>query len=102
MGDPITVSLVDVKNFLMEEFFRLYKEKASQSTDNYFKKLVKEYITYYACFIGALIMLLLYFFLILFGRIKEYMWMTNLYLKVLPLDVIPKNRIHEFKSFISS
>jgi len=66
---------------------------------NYYSDMINQYTILFAVFILILVLLYIGFISFGYGKIKDQMWKTNLALKIMPLDYIPKERLPELKAF---
>ena len=88
--DEITLRLSEVKDFILDKVFVDYKDRATKSTTNYYAKLISYYTILYGVFVVCMTFFILFFFLYYYIRIKDTMWKSNLTLKIMPMDFIPK------------
>ena len=91
-----------MKHLVMDNMFTDIKNQVTQSTTNYYSQLIKQYTILYTLFIVFMIILFVGYLLLGYNKIKDQMWKTNLTIKILPLDFIPKHCLPELKLFFRS
>jgi hypothetical protein len=96
------VRLAELKDFVLDKVFMDFKDKVTVSTTNYYAKLISQYTILYGIFVVVITFLLVYFFAFAYQNIKDTMWRTNLTLKIMPMDFIPKECLPDLKKFFSS
>jgi hypothetical protein len=75
------------------------KQKVTQSTINYYNKLLNQYKALFSAFIFVMTCLFIVFLAFGYRKIKNSMWKTNLTLKILPFDQVPKQCLSDLKEF---
>lgn len=63
---------------------------------------MQQYLIMYLVFIFLLVLLILLFSVHMFKKIKDYLWKTNLLLRILPIEGLPKDKLSDLKSFYNS
>jgi hypothetical protein len=75
------------------------KNKMAQATSSYYQNLITQYTSLFGAFVVLATVLFVGFLLFGYSGIKDAMWKTNLTLKIMPLDYIPKHCLPELKAF---
>ena len=83
----------------MNEIYLNLKEKVTESTTNYYNRLITQYKGLFSAFIALMTILFGGFLVFGYSRIKDSMWRTNLTLKIMPIELLPKESLSEMKSF---
>jgi hypothetical protein len=83
----------------MDRIYIDIKEKVTEATTVYYKSLIDQYKILYAAFIVLMTALFAAYMVLGYQTIKRSMWKTNLILKILPLEVIPKLCLPDLKAF---
>ncbi len=99
LKDKDTLDLIEMQQFVMNEIYLTLKEKVTESTTNYYNRLITQYKGLFSAFIALMTILFAIFLIFGYSRIKDSMWRTNLTLKIMPLDLLPKQCLSEMKSF---
>jgi hypothetical protein len=93
------LELIELQEFVMSEIYLTLKDKVTESTINYYNRLISEYKGLFSAFIALMTILFGVFLVFGYGMIKDTMWRTNLTLKIMQLEFLPKNAISELKTF---
>ena len=91
--------MIDVKAEILNPILKVLIDKAVQSVRNYGDKLINEYIIAYTVFSVVLTLGIL---ILIFGTInvlKQGMWETNIILKILPFETLPRKDREDIKNF---
>lgn len=102
MKDDRTIRLTEIKDFILDNFFIDFKDRATSITQNYYSQLIDQYSTLYGIFIVCMVFLILFFFIYLYNGIRDTMWRTNLSLKIMPMDFIPREHLADLKAFFNT
>lgn len=102
LRENATLSLIEAKHFVMDNVFADMKNMVTQSTTDYYGTLISQYTLLFSLFVILMFALFFGYLLIGYNRIKDDMWKTNLTLKVMPLDFIPRHCLPELKAFFKS
>jgi hypothetical protein len=99
LSDLTSLQLIEIKDFVLDNVFYDLKDEVTQCTTSYYAQLIKQYTTLYAIFILLMTALFLGYLIFGYSHIKDTMWKTNLTLKIMPLDFIPRHCLPELKAF---
>jgi hypothetical protein len=102
MRENATLSLIEAKHFVMDNVFTDLKNMVTQSTTDYYGSLIRQYTILYSLFVVLMFALFLGYLVFGYNSIKDAMWKTNLTLKIMPLDFIPRHCLPELKAFFKS
>ncbi|TNV87499.1 hypothetical protein FGO68_gene6494 [Halteria grandinella] len=102
LSENATLSLIEVKHFVMDNVFTDMKNMVTQSTTDYYGSLIRQYTILYSLFVVLMFALFIIYLFLGYNKIKDAMWKTNLTLKIMPLDFIPRHCLPELKAFFKS
>ena len=94
-----TLDFIEIQEFVMDRIYIDIKEKVTEATTVYYRSLIDQYKILYAAFIVLMTALFTAYMVLGYQTIKRSMWKTNLILKILPLEVIPKLCLPDLKAF---
>ena len=97
-----TVALAEVKEFVMDKVFTDFKDRATASMEKYYNQLMDQYTVLFGVFLVGLVGGVLWFFTVSYRQIKDIMWKTNLTLKIMPMEFIPRKCLPDLKKFFST
>ena len=83
----------------MDRIYIDIKEKVTEATTAYYSSLIDQYKILYGAFIVLMTAIFTSYMVVGYQAIKKSMWKTNLILKILPLEVIPKLCLPDLKAF---
>lgn len=75
------------------------KNEMADAATVYYQNLSQQYILIFALFIALASLMFTAFMIFGYRGIRDTMWRTNLTLKIMPLDYIPRSLLPELKSF---
>ena len=93
------IDLIDTKVLVLDKLLSKLKTLAMDSVNAYVISLLRDFIIAYVVFVIVLtfsLFFMLYWFL---AVIKRNMWDTNIILKILPYETLPREEREEIKSF---
>ena len=99
LRDRVTLDLIEIQEFVMDKIYIDIKEKVTEATTAYYRSLINQYKILYAAFIVLMTAIFTSYMVVGYQTIKRSMWKTNLILKILPLEVIPKICLPDLKAF---
>ena len=99
LRDRVTLDLIEIQEFVMDKIYIDIKEKVTEATTAYYRSLINQYKILYAAFIVLMTAIFTSYIVVGYQTIKRSMWKTNLILKILPLEVIPKICLPDLKAF---
>jgi hypothetical protein len=94
-----TLDFIEIQEFVMDRIYIDIKEKVTDATTVYYRSLIDQYKILYSAFIVLMTGLFTAYMVLGYQKIKRSMWKTNLILKILPLEVIPKLCLPDLKAF---
>ena len=100
--DNDNLILIELKVFIMDELFTQLKDKATTSTNAYLKNQTNYFVILFSGFLLAIIVLIILFFGVMLAKLRDYLWKTNLTMKILPIDYLQKESIQDLKEFFKS
>lgn len=104
MADPESTEMKDLKLILLQKPNELLKNAATQSVLDYFANIQEEMIALYSVFIVFLFVCSGVFFAIVFRRLRQTMWNTNILLRIIPVqqcfDRETQRELHKFNHSI--
>ena len=77
----------------------IFMDTCMNSVIDYFNQYKNRFIIIYGVFLGLLILVMGYFFIVAFKRLKIVMWNTNIILKTIPKSALSKHDNEELKNF---
>jgi hypothetical protein len=95
----LIIDLIDTKVLVLDKLLSKLKTLAMDSVNAYVISLLRDFIIAYVVFVIVLtfsLFFMLYWFL---AVIKRNMWDTNIILKILPYETLPREEREEIKSF---
>ncbi|CDW74270.1 UNKNOWN [Stylonychia lemnae] len=99
IADSQVLDMVETLEFVMLDMLNLYKQKATDTTLDYYSQLLRDYLILFSCFIVIMVILIIVFSLSSYKKIKLHMLRTNMTLKILPLENLSQEKIQELKKF---
>jgi len=99
LRDPDTLELIELQQFVLSDVILTFKDKVTASTTDYYERLINQYKGLFSAFILLMTALFLGYLIFGYNHIKDTMWKTNLTLKIMPLDFIPRHCLPELKAF---
>jgi hypothetical protein len=93
---------MDIKAILLDAALEQLKFKCMESVITYIQKLLNDFITAYIIFVTFLTVALVLVIFIGFRFLRRSMWDTNIILKIIPFEMLPKNDRIEIKDFFNS
>jgi hypothetical protein len=94
-----TLDFIEIQEFVMDRIYIDIKDKVTDATTVYYRSLIDQYKILYSAFIVLMTGLFTAYMVLGYQKIKRSMWKTNLILKILPLEVIPKLCLPDLKAF---
>ena len=94
-----TVELIELQQFVLSDLILRLKDRVTTSTSDYYDRLINQYKGLFSAFILLMTALFLAYLIFGYSHIKDTMWKTNLTLKIMPLDFIPRHCLPELKAF---
>ena len=94
--------MIDLKAEILNPVLKILIDKAEVSVINYGKQLINHYVI---TFIAFAVFLTLGTLILIFKTIhalKQGIWDTNIILKILPFETLPKGDREEIKNFFKS
>ena len=76
--------MIDLKLYLFDEVFLDLSGTCITSVVNYFNNAMNEMIAFYVIFVTFLLGCMLVFIFVVFKRLKDTMWNTNILLRIIP------------------
>jgi hypothetical protein len=102
MDDIAMVQIIDMKATILDPALNQLKQQCMQSVIDYIQMLLNNFITAFGVFIAILTFAVLVLILIGFRILRKSMWDTNIILKIIPFETLPKQDRIDIKDFFNS
>jgi hypothetical protein len=100
--DLSMVQIIDMKATILDPALNQLKQKCMQSVIGYIQLLLKNFVIAFGVFLALLTLGVLVLILIGFRILRKSMWDTNIILKIIPFETLPKQDRIEIKDFFNS
>ena len=98
--DPYTIDVIDTDLYILDKPFELLKNKSQQSIIDYFQTMMNQMYILFAAYLTFLVSFLVGFFLIMFQRLRDSMFSTNLILRIIPSkQILEKDDQEKLQNF---
>jgi hypothetical protein len=91
-----------MKAKVLDPALNLLKEKCMASVISYIQKLLNDFVTAFIVFIALLTVFVTIFVMMGFRVLRKSMWDTNIILKIIPFESLPKEDRIEIKDFFKT
>ena len=102
LSDPMIVQMIDTKAQVLDPALNELKEICMDSVVSYIQSLLYNFITAYIVFTVLLTVAVLVLVFVAFRILRKSMWDTNIILKIIPFETLPKADRIEIKDFFKS
>lgn len=100
--DLSMVQIIDMKATILDPALNQLKQQCMQSVIDYIQLLLNNFITAFGVFIAILTVAVLILIFFGFKVLRKSMWDTNMILKIIPFETLPKADRIEIKDFFNS
>ena len=100
--DETIIQIIDLKAQVLDLALDQLKEKTMESVIKYIQKLLNDFIVAYIVFVSLLTVGLFVMILVGFKVLRKSMWDTNILLKIIPFEMLPKRDRIDIKDFFNS
>lgn len=80
--------MIDIELYLMDKPFEILKNKCQESTIDYFTAIMSQIFIIFAIYVSFLAFCFLAFFFMVFKRLRDTMFNSNLLLRIIPYHSI--------------
>jgi hypothetical protein len=94
--------MIDLKAEILNPVLKILIDKAEKSVINYGKQLINQYVITFIVFAALLTLGTLILIFKTINVLKQGIWDTNIILKILPFETLPKGDREEIKNFFKS
>lgn len=102
MLDTQMVQIIDMKAQVLDPALNQLKQQCMQSVIDYIQYLLDNFVTAFIVFIAILTLAVLFLVIFGFRVLQKNMWDTNIILKIIPFETLPKQDRMEIKDFFNS
>jgi hypothetical protein len=102
IADKAIVEMIDLKAEILNPVLQILIDKAEISVINYGKQLINQYVITFIVFAALLTLGTLILIFKTIDVLKQGIWDTNITLKILPFETMPKGDREEIKNFFKS
>jgi hypothetical protein len=102
IADKTIVEMIDLKAEILNPVLQILIDKAEVSVINYGKQLINHYVITFIVFATFLTLGTLILIFKTIHALKQGIWDTNILLKILPFETLPKGDREEIKNFFKS
>ena len=102
IADKAIVEMIDLKAEILNPVLQILIDKAEISVINYGKQLINQYVITFIVFAALLTLGTLILIFKTINVLKQGIWDTNIILKILPFESLPKGDREEIKNFFKS
>lgn len=102
LQDETIVQIIDMKAKVLDPTLNLLKQTCMESVINYIQRLLNNFITAFIVFSTLLTVGVIVLIILGFKVLRKSMWDTNIILKVIPFESLPKEDRVEIKDFFNS
>ena len=102
IADPMLVQMIDTKAQVLDPALNELKEICMDSVVSYIQSLLFNFITAYIVFTVLLSLAVLVLVFVAFRILRKSMWDSNIILKIIPFETLPKADRIEIKDFFKS
>jgi hypothetical protein len=99
LTDPSLLEVIDTKALILDKILKTLKLLSMNSVLAYLKSLLRDFILAYLIFAVLLTLTLIALLIWSLTVVKRGMWDTNIILKILPFETIPREQREEIKQF---
>lgn len=96
------LQIIDLKALILDPTLNRLKQLSMMSVISHMKSLMESFLTSYVVFAVLLTICTLILVCIGFRILRQSMWDTNVILKVIPFETLPKKERIEIKDFFNS
>lgn len=96
------IQIIDVKAKVLDPALNKLKQKCMESVISYIQKLLNDFVTAFIVFIALLTVFVTIFVMMGFRVLRKSMWDTNIILKIIPFESLPKEDRIEIKDFFKT
>lgn len=96
------VQIIDMKAQVLDPALNQLKEKCMESVVKYIQMLLDNFITAFIVFATILTISIGFLIFIGFRLLRRSMWNTNIILKIIPFETLPKQDRIDIKDFFNS
>ena len=102
LKDETMIQIIDVKAKVLDPALNKLKQKCMESVISYIQKLLNDFVTAFIVFIALLTVFVTIFVMMGFRVLRKSMWDTNIILKIIPFESLPKEDRIEIKDFFKT
>lgn len=102
LRDETMIQIIDVKAKILDPALNQLKQKCMDSVIAYITKLLNDFVTAFIVFIAILTVFVIIFVMMGFRILRKSMWDTNIILKIIPFESLPKEDRIEIKDFFKT
>jgi hypothetical protein len=99
INDNETLELIDIKDYLMDSLFDEFK---AQVTFDYFITMLAQFKIVFKIYVVAIIIFIFIFVFVVFSRIRVRLWKLSIMMKILPITMMPPDKMKHVKNFFNS
>ena len=100
--DPVITQIIDLKAKILDTPLNDLKQKCMESVIAYIQKLLNNFIIAFIVFILILTVAVAALIFLGFKVLRQGMWDTNIILKIIPFESLPRDVRVEIKDFFNS
>ena len=100
--DETVIQIIDMKANILDPTLNQLKERCMQSVLDYIQMLLNDFVTAFIVFLVIITIAALLLVFIGFRVLRKSMWETNIILKIIPFETLPKNDRIEIRDFFNS
>ncbi len=102
LRDETMIQIIDVKAKVLDPALNQLKQVCMDSVIAYITKLLNDFVTAFIVFISILTVFVTIFVMMGFRVLRKSMWDTNIILKIIPFESLPKRDRIEIKDFFKT
>ena len=102
IGDPEIVQIIDMKANILDPALNQLNQICMDSVIQYIQVLLLDFITAFIVFASLLTVAMLGLIVVGFKFLRKSMWDTNIILKIIPFETLPRSDRIEIKDFFNS
>ena len=102
IGDPEIVQIIDMKAQILDPALNQLKQICMDSVIQYIQVLLLDFVTAFIVFASLLTVAMLILIVVGFKFLRKSMWDTNIILKIIPFETLPRSDRIEIKDFFNS
>ena len=102
IGDPEIVQIIDMKAQILDPALNQLKQICMDSVIQYIQVLLLDFVTAFIVFASLLTVAMLVLISVGFKFLRKSMWDTNIILKIIPFETLPRSDRIEIKDFFNS